>query len=312
MKYVIKKTVIFIITLFIVSALAFLAFQIIPGDPATSILGTEATPQKIATLREEMGLNEPAAVRFISWVTAFAHGDMGTSYSYKMPVSEMIVDKIPITLFLTLLSFLIIIVISIPIGIYTSKHRDSRIDRIIMVCNQVTMAIPPFFMGIVLTYIFGLVLKWFVPGGYISYTDDFLGFLAYLICPAVAIALPKCAMTVKLLRGSVIEESGKDYVRTAYSRGNTINGVLYGHVLKNAILPVITFLAVVFADIVAGSIIIEQVFSIPGLGRLLIASIQNRDYPVVQSIIVCIAFVVLLSNFIADIIHKSLDTRIKM
>lgn len=224
----------------------------------------------------------------------------------------MVINKFPITLWLTVLSFLFIVILSIPIGIYTAKHQDTVIDRVITVINQITMAVPPFFMGIIFTYIFGLVLKWFTPGGYISYSDNFAGFLYYLICPALAIALPKCAMTVKLLRGSVIEESRRDYVRTAYSRGNTINGVLYGHVLRNAILPVITFLAVVIADIVAGSIIIEQVFSIPGIGRLLIASIQNRDYPVVQSIIVCIAFIVLISNFTADIMHKVLDARIKV
>ncbi len=312
MKYIIKKIFFFILTLLIVVFLTFLAFQIIPGDPAVSLLGTEGTPLKVAALREEMGLNKPVGERFLTWVLNFMKGDMGISYSYQIPVSELITDKIPVTFLLTMLSFAFIICMGIPLGIYTSKHAGSRLDRLIMTVNQVTMAIPPFFLGIILTYLFGLVLKWFVPGGYISYSDDFFGFFTYLIFPAIAIAFPKSAMVVKLFRGSIIEEAKKDYVRTAYSRGNTINGVLYGHVLKNAILPVITFLAVVFADIIAGSIIIEQVFGIPGLGRMLITSIQNRDYPVVQAIIVCIAFVVLGSNLLADILLKVLDPRIKL
>ena len=312
MKYILKKIIIFMVTLLIVSVLAFLAFQIIPGDPATSMLGTEATPEKIAALRQEMGLNQPITARYMQWLSAFVQGDMGTSYSYKLPVSDMVVDKIPITVALTVEAFLMILLLSIPLGIYAAKHKDSKMDKLLIVGNQIMMAVPPFFLGILLTFLFGLVLQWFTPGGYISYKESVLGFLGYLLLPAISIALPKCAMTGKLLRGSVIEESRKDYVRTAYIRGNSVNGVLYRHVLKNAIIPVVTFLAMVLADIVAGSIIIEQVFGIPGLGRLLISSIQNRDYPVVQAIIIWIALIVLLSNLTADILHKVLDARVEL
>ena len=163
-----------------------------------------------------------------------------------------------------------------------------------------------------ITLFFGLILHWFTPGGYVSYTQSAGRFLGYLIFPALAIALPKAAMAVKLLRSSVLEEMKLDYVRTAYSRGNRTKSVLYRHVLKNALIPVVTFLGMTLADMVAGSIIIEQVFNIPGLGRILLTSISNRDYPVVQAIIVCIAFLVIFVNFAVDLIYKLVDPRITL
>lgn len=311
MKYAAKKTATFILTLLLVSFLAFLAFQVIPGDPAIQMLGTKATPEKIAALRTEMGLDKPMLLRYVLWLKDFFFGNMGTSYSYHMPVDSMLSGKLPITLTLTLLSFIMIVVCSIPLGIYTAKHKDKHISKVMNVLNQITMSIPPFFVGVLFTYFFGLLLKWFTPGGFVSYTTNVLGFIEYLIFPAMAIALPKIAMSTKMLQGSLLGEMKKDYVRTAYSRGNRTNGVLYHHVLKNAMIPVITFLGMTLADIVAGSIIIEQVFSIPGLGRLLITSISNRDYPVVQAIIMCIAFIVIVINFLVDIIYQMIDPRVR-
>lgn len=312
MKYLIKKTGTLIITLFIVSFLTFLAFSLIPGDPATAMLGTEATPEKIAALREEMGLNAPFFIQYINWVKSFLIGDMGTSYSYHLPVKDILGDKVPITLVLTLLSFLMIVTISIPLGIFTAALKGKWLTRTIMVMNQIIMAVPAFFMGILLTLIFGLLLKIFNPGGYISYNDSITGFLGYLIWPSIAIALPKIAMTVKILRSTVMKELGSDYVRTAYSKGNSKGKVLFSHVLKNALIPVIAFLAMVIADIVAGSIIIEQVFSIPGFGRLLVSSISNRDYPVVQAIAVILATIVIVVNYLADILYQWIDPRIRL
>ena len=274
------------------------------------MLGTEASPELIAQTRERMGLNDPFFIRYFRWFTAFLHGDMGTSYNYSVPVSGMILGKIPITLTMAVMSFLLTIVISIPFGIITAKHEGGILDRVITVFNQIVMAIPPFFSGILISFVFGMVLRFFTPGGFISYKDDFGGFIRYLIFPAVAVALPKIAMTVKMLRGSVIDEAAKDYTRTAYSRGNNTNGVLYRHVLKNALIPVITFLGMVLADMIAGSIVIEQVFSIPGISRILLTSISNRDYPVVEAIIMGIAIVVIVTNLLVDIIYRIIDPRI--
>ena len=312
MKYAGKKIITMLLTLFAVTLFVFLAFHVISGDPASSMLGTEATPARLEALREEMGLNDPVLVQYGRWAFNFLKGDMGTSYNYHMPVQDMVADKIPVTLTLTILAFLMIIVISIPLGIYTAKHAGGVIDRTIYIINQIIMAFPPFFSGILITLVFGRILKLFTPGGYVSYEKDFWGFVGYLIFPAVAVALPKAAMAVKLLRSSVISESKLDYVRTAYSRGNTTKDVLYKHVLQNALIPVVTFLGMALADMIAGSIIIEQVFSIPGMGRILLNSISNRDYPVVMAVIVCIAVLVLVVNTLVDLIYGLIDPRISI
>lgn len=311
MKQILKKLASMLITLLIVSFLVFLAFDLIPGDAATSKLGTQATPERVEALREEMGLNRPFMVRYGSWLWDFVRGDMGTSYQYSQPVTNMLAGKLPITITLIIISFVMIVAVSIPLGVYTAKHQGGVMDKIITVCNQILMAIPPFFSGMIITFIFGILLKWFVPGGFISYTKDWGAFLSYMIFPSVAVALPKIAMTVKLLRTSVLEEAGKDYVRTAYSRGNNTTSVLYKHVLKNALIPVITFLGMALSDMIAGSIIIEQVFNIPGLGRILLTSISNRDYPVVEAIIMLIAFLVVASNFLVDVLYRVFDPRMR-
>lgn len=310
MRYIGKKLAAMIITLLCISFLVYLAFDMIPGDAALAALGTDATPESLAALREQLGLNRPFFERYLEWLVHFITGDFGTSYKYHMPVADMIVAKLPITVIMAVISFFIMIAVSLPIGIYTAKHSGKRTDRVIMTVNQVLMSVPHFFMGIVITYFFGLVLKLFTPGGFVSYEKDFAAFLAYIIFPCIAIALPKTAMSVKMLRSSCIEEAKKDYVRTAYSKGNNTNKVLYRHVLRNAMIPVITLWGMTLADMLVGSIVIEQVFNIPGIGRILLTSISYRDYPVVEAIIVLIAFVVVVTNFCVDIIYGIIDPRI--
>lgn len=312
MKYIAKKAGFFVLTVLAVSFLVFLAFYLIPGDAAVSKLGTEASPERLEALREEMGLNQPMLVQYGRWLAGFVKGDMGTSYSYQLPVTEMIADKLPITLTLTGMAFLMVLLLSIPLGIYAAKHEGSVADRLIYMVSQITMSVPPFFLGILITLLFGLMLRLFTPGGYVSYQTDIMGFIGYLFFPALAIALPKSAMAMKLLRSSVLTQKEADYARTAYSRGNHTNGVLYKHVFKNALIPVLTFLGMTLTDMIAGSIIVEQVFSIPGLGRILLTSISNRDYPVVEAVIVWIAILVLIVNLIVDIVYRLIDPRITL
>ncbi len=303
MRYIGKKLAAMIITLLCISFLVYLAFDLIPGDAALAALGTDATPESLAALREQLGLNRPFLERYLEWLVHFVSGDFGTSYKYHLPVADMIVSKLPITVVMAVISFMIMVMISLPIGIYTAKHSGRRIDRIVMALNQIVMSVPHFFI---------LILKLFTPGGFVSYETDFWGFLAYIIFPCFAIALPKIAMSVKLLRSSCIEESKKDYVRTAYSKGNNTNKVLYRHVLRNAMIPVITLWGMTLADMLVGSIVIEQVFNIPGIGRILLTSISYRDYPVVEAIIVLIAFVVIVTNFLVDVVYQLIDPRISV
>lgn len=316
MNFFIKKIITLIMTLFLVSVAAFLAFQIIPGDVVTSILGMEATPEREEQLREELGLNDPPVVRYVNWAGGVLRGDLGRSYQYSknmnemMPVAELIGDKLPVTLWLAGLAMVLIIAVSIPLGVLWAKSSNRFLDAALGVITQATMAIPSFFLGILVTFLFGVVLKWFAPGGYVSYREDMGKFLVYLLFPALSIALPKIAMTARFLRNSMLTEMKSDYVRTAYSKGCTRQRVMYGHVLRNAMMPVITFLGMIIAEIVAGSIVIEQVFGLPGIGRLLISSINNRDFPVVEILILYITFVVIFVYFLVDILYRVIDPRI--
>lgn len=316
MKYILKKIATLIMTLFLVSVAAFVAFQIIPGDVVTSILGTEATEEREEQLREELGLNDPPVTRYINWVGDVVKGDLGESYRFSknmnemMPVKELIGDKLPVTLWLAAIAVVLIIVISIPLGVFWAKSKSKVLDAVMGVLTQTAMAIPSFFLGILVTYLFGIVFKWFTPGGYVSYQDNFWGFMGYLLFPALSVAIPKIAMTARFLRNSMITEMKGDYVRTAYSKGCNDRRVMYLHVLRNAMMPVITFLGMIIAEIVAGSIVVEQVFGLPGIGRLLISSISTRDFPVVQILILYITFVVIFVYFLVDILYRVIDPRI--
>ena len=312
MQYVLKKTVVLLLTLLLVTLFAFLAFELIPGDPTTTLLGSEYTPERAAALRESMGLNRNVFARFIIWLFSFVRGDMGTSYSYAMPVREVLRGKVAVTTVLSLLSWVLVVGVSIPLGVALARYQNKPFGKIGVSVNQVLMAVPPFFLGILLTYLFGLVLKLFTPGRFIPLSESFTGCLGYLVFPALAISIPKIAKTTKLLRASILGEMKQDYVLTAYSRGNSRWRVIKNHVFRNALLPVVTYLAMSLADIAASSIIVEQVFVVPGLGRLLVSSISNRDYPVALCIVVMIASVVVLMNYLADILTQAIDPRVRL
>ena len=311
MKLFLKKIISLIITLFIVSLLAFLAFQIIPGDPTTKLLGTNATPEKVAQLRSQLGLDRPVLIRYMDWLVSFVKGDFGTSYTYNRAVSTLLSDKLPVTVLLTVLSFLITAIVSFPIGIWAGNTRNKWVDHVFVILDQILMAIPPFFFGIVSCFVFGIILKWFMPGNFISLSESVSGCISYLILPAICLALPRIAMTSRMLRSSIQEELTQNYVYTARSRGLSRAGIMRRHILKNAMIPVVTFLAVSAAEIMTGTIIIEQVFTIPGTGRLLVSSIGNRDFPVVQAIVVILAAWIVIVNFAADMLNHWMDPRLR-
>lgn len=311
MKYIVKKALTLVGTLLLVSFIAFLLFQIVPGDPVTSMLGTEYSEERAESIREELGINKPVIVRYVNWLTDFVKGNFGISYKYKMPVSRLISDKIPVTMYLAVITLIVIVIISIPLGVFMARFGHRKVSKIFDIVNQSVMAVPSFFLGIMITIIFGLVLKWFTPGKYVSYRDDFNGFIMYLIPAAFAVAIPKIAMMVKFLKNSLIREMDSDYVRTAYSKGAGENRVLFCHVLRNGLMPAITLLGMIIAEIMAGSIVVEQVFNLPGLSAILVSSVSTRDYPVVQAIVVYIAFVVIITNCIVDILYHIIDPRVK-
>ena len=312
MKYAAKRIAMLLLTMVIVSLLAFVAFDLISGDPATAMLGTEATPEKVAALREQLGLNRPLMVRYGEWLLGFFTGDLGVSYSYRQPVWDLIAPKVLVTLCLSGLTFVLIVAVSIPLGLRSARSSGGILGGVRTLVNQLCMAVPPFFTGILLSWLFSTLLRWFVHGQFPGLDKDLGGSLKYLFFAALALAIPRIAMTVRMLRSTVQGEMRKDYVRTAISRGNDRGGVLYRHVLKNALVPVVTFLAQTMAEIVASSIVVEQVFAIPGLGRMLVSSIANRDYPTVQAIVVILAFWVVLAGTVADILNQRIDPRLRL
>ena len=310
MRYSIKKIGTMLLTMAIVSFLTFIAFSLLAGDAAEIILGTEATPERLAALRADLGLDKPLLVRYGHWVLDFLAGDMGTSYQYNLSVSQLVGERLGPTLTLTAIAFVIIVAVSVPLGVATAKYAGGRLDRVITVVNQVVMSVPPFFTGILFTYIFGLVLQFFIAGTF-PIGGSAWDYISYLFFPALAVALPRIAMTVRLLRGCILQEAKKDYVRTSMSRGRSRGDILYRHVLKNTLVPLITYLAMTVADLFAGSVIIEQVFSVPGIGRLLLTSIFNRDYPVAEAIVVILAFWVVLCNLLGDLLSRRIDPRLE-
>ncbi len=312
MKVLLRKILNLMIALLIVTLLTFLALQVIPGDPVTKMLGADATAAQAAQLRARLGLDQPVLVRYGRWLLSFLKGDPGMSYSYSMPVAEMLKGKLSVTVILTALSFAMTVFISIPLGILTARSESVRVNHFFLIMDQLFMALPPFFIGILSVYLFGIVLKLFAPGTYVPLSESVAGGLGYLLLPALAMALPRSAMTVKMLRSSIRSQMAEDYVRTARSRGLTDSQILRRHALRGAMVPVVTFLAQSAAEIMTGTIIIEQVFTIPGLGRLLLSSIGSRDFPVVQAIVVMMAVFIILVNFAADLINMAIDPRIRV
>ena len=310
MKYILKRVLTLFATMLIVSFLTFAAFSLISGDTATAMLGTSATPERLAALRAELGLDRPLLVRYGEWLLGFFTGDLGVSTSYQQPVWDILASKFRLTLCLSLVSFALIAAVSIPLGLWSAGRR--RFEGARTALNQLGMAVPPFFTGILLSWVFGVGLKWFMPGQFPDAGRDFAGAAVYLFFAAAALSIPRIAMTARMLRSTVQEELGKDYVRTAIARGNDRGQVLRRHVLKNALPPVVTFLAQTMAEIVAGSIVVEQVFVIPGLGQMLVSSIAGRDYPVVQAIVVILALWVVLAGTAADLINQRIDPRLRL
>ncbi|MBO4838177.1 MAG: ABC transporter permease [Lachnospiraceae bacterium] len=308
MNFVLKKLGTLLLTLLILSFVAYAAFEMV-GDPVNQILGTNASPEDVAALRESLGLNKPLLVRYLRWLTGFISGDLGDSYIYRIPVSGMIGDKLGVTVFLTLMGFALTLLFSVPLGVYGARREGSWADRLLTVVNQIVMAVPAFFVAILLMVLFGVVLRLFTPGSFVPFEESPGAFLLYMIFPALSIAVPRTAMTAKMLRSSILGEMQQDYVRTAYSRGHNRQSALKAHAFKNALLPVISFMASTMAEMLAGCIVIEQIFSIPGIGRLLMVSISNRDIPVVEAIVMILAVWVMLVHFLGEVVGEMLDPR---
>jgi len=319
MQYVLRKLVTLVIMLLLISFFAFLAFSVIPGDPAVLQLGINATPEALEALREEMGLNRPLIVRYVAWLESMFFGDMGRSFAHGHSVRELLGDRLIITGSLMAMSFLLAVGIALPVGLLSAGGATGRARRgrralqgLVTVLTQMMMAVPPLFLGLVLTFLFGITFRLFTPSAFVSFRESLGRYLFYMLFPALAIALPKSAMIIRLIRSSVGSELRKDYVQTAISRGNGPRAVLYRHILPNIAVPVMTFSTLTLIMMITDSIVVEQVFSIPGAGRLLIGAIGARDYPVVLALVVVIAALVMTLHALTDLLSRAIDRRITL
>lgn len=314
MNYLPKRLILTLITLFLVSIFCFLIFSVIRGDAASSLGGIYATAEQLETLREEMGLNKNIFVRYFEWLVNFISGNPGYSYSFRgEPISSLIASRLPVTISLALLSLFLIIIISFSVSLFTVKREGSITDIIVNIFTAAGISAPGFFLGLLFIFIFGFGFQiiQIIPGNFTDYKENFFIFFTSLFFPALAIAIPNSAILIKFLRGSIYQELQKDYVKTARSKGADRIYILFRHVLKNASLSSVTMLGMIIAEVLSGSIIIEQVFQIPGIGMLLISSISSRDYPLIQALMVYIAFIVITANMLADIAIMIIDPKIK-
>jgi len=255
----------------------------------------------------------------VEWVRVFLFGDMGQSYSHGLSVQELLGDRLLITGSLMGLGFLLTALIALPVGLLSAPRGGGAgrlgmrpLRGVVTVLSQIVMAVPPLFLGLILTFVFGMSLRLFIPSDFVSFRENVAGYWFYMFFPALAISLPKAAMTIRLIRSAVRDEMGRDYVQTAASRGDGERGILYRHVLPNIAVPVVTFLTLTLIMMITDSIVIEQVFSIPGAGRLLVSAIGGRDYPVVQALVVIIAAFVMTIHTLTDLLCRLIDPRITL
>lgn len=312
MAYFVRRFVMLCFTLIFVSLITFFVFQILPGDPVRIMLGPNASEAKVETIRIQLGLNQPFYMQYLELVKGFFTGDMGTSIRFSRPVEQLIASRLPVTLSLAILSLILVIIFSIPLGIFTARRENTWLDFIPSSLTQFGMAIPTFFVGLLLMILFGVVLQVFSIGNYVPWHESFLGALGSLILPAITIAIPQTAVCFRYVRASFLDESKADYARTAKGKGVRESFVLYKHVLKNAMIPVLTIFGLILAEVIAGTIVVEQVFSLPGIGKLLISSVKYRDFPVVEGIVMYIAVVIIVINFIVDMLYAFFDPRITL
>ena len=312
MRYFVRKVCVLILTLFAISIVTFALFHIVPGDPAAMILGTSASQEQLDDLREELGLNRPLTEQYVDWISGAMHGDFGNSIMYRKPVAKLLKGKLSLTLILGAMALALVILIGIPLGVFTAGRKHALSEQALNFINILGISVPGFFLSILIIWIFGLLLHWFTPGRFVTFSRDPAKFFRFMIFPAIAIAIPQTCILSKYIRTAVIEEIRADYVRTARSKGITKNRIMYVHVLKNAIISVVPLIGMIVSGIFSGSIVIEQVFGIPGIGRLLIASVTSRDYPMVQTLVMYIAILILIVNFVVDILIQILDPRIRI
>ncbi|RLL43801.1 ABC transporter permease [Oceanobacillus piezotolerans] len=312
MFYYLRRIFLLVITVALVSVITFAVFQILPGDPVRTMLGTEADETQIENLRNELGLNRPLYQQYFDWIGGLFTGDLGNSIRFSMPVSDLLMERLPVTLSVASMALVIVVLVALPLGIFVARRQNKVSDVVLSSVTQLGMAIPSFWLGMILILYIGMNVDFFRINGYIPWSESIKGALSTLVLPALTIAIPQIAVKFRYVRTAILEQMELDYVRTIRSKGLPEKLIVYKHILKNALIPILTIFGLITAEVVAGTIIVEQVFALPGVGQLLITSISYRDFPLVQGIVMYITITVVLINFIVDMLYSVIDPRIRL
>nr|WP_325250990.1 ABC transporter permease [Amylibacter sp.] len=310
LRYTFTRLQSLILSLIVASIVIFATVEIVPGDPASFMLGMNAQEDTVAALREQLGLNVPIWQRYITWVGGLLSGDFGTSYTYRTPIADMIGDRLWISLPLALYALTLSTVIAFPAGILAATRRGSATDVTVMGFTQLGVAIPNFWFAMLMVLAFAINLRWFSAGGFPGWDNPLLAMKA-LTLPAISLALPQASILARVMRSALLDTLSEDYIRTARAKGLTRRQTLWRHALRNALIPVLTIIGLQFSFLIAGAIIIENVFFLPGLGRLVFQAISQRDLIVVESVVMLLVFAVILVNFAVDIAYAVVDPRLR-
>lgn len=311
LRYAFRRVLSLVVSLLVASAVIFLALEVVPGDPAAYMLGINAQEDTLAALREELGLNQSGFARYLTWVGGMVQGDFGTSYTYRTPVSDMVGQRLWVSLPLAIYALSLSVIIAFPAGIWAARRRGSAVDLGVMGVTQLGVAVPNFWFAMLMVLVFAINLRWFSAGGFPGWDAGIFVALKALTLPAIALALPQASILARVMRSSLLDTLGEDYIRTARAKGLSRGQALWRHGLRNALIPVLTIIGLQFSFLLAGAIIIENVFFLPGLGQLVFKAISARDLIVVESVVMLLVFAVVMVNFAVDLAYAWVDPRLR-
>lgn len=309
--FISHRLMMLVLTLFVASLMVFWVLELLPGDAAQLLLGTEVQPDTLAAIRAQLGLDRPALLRYGDWIGGLLTGDLGDSLVYGIPIWDMVRDRLAVSLPLAVMAFTIATAIALPVGMVAAMRRGSLSDLILMGFAQIGLAVPNFWFGLLLILVFAVLNNWFNAGGFPGWQDDLVGSLKALFLPALALGFSEAAILSRMVRAAMLETLGEDYVRTARAKGLSVSRVLFGHTLGNAMIPIATLMGLQFAFLVAGSVIVENVFYLPGIGQLLLKAIFERDLILVRDLVLMLSGFVIMLSFFVDIAYGFIDPRLR-
>ena len=310
-RFFLRRSCVFLLTLFVASLAIFAMVEIIPGDPARTMLGLNASDEAVAALRTELNLNQSGVRRYLAWIGGICQGDFGLSYTYRTPAITLIAERLAITLPLALYALILTIGIALPLGAFAGTREGTATDRLITLASQFGIALPNFWFAVMLILIFALNLGWLPAGGFDGWEAGMAQGLIHLTLPAIALALPQASILLRVMRGALIETARQDYIRTARAKGLSRDQALWRHGFANALIPVLTILGMQLSFLIAGAIIIENVFRLPGLGRLIVQAINQRDLILTEAIILLMVALVISVSFLTDLLYGAIDPRLR-